>query len=124
MSSEEKRYTEEQMMGLVQREVQKQRMVDLETHVKNVEVATNKSYSNLTASVDALKDMITEYSRHVDACKNEIRKEIEEDYVSHVIFDMKIQQLETKITELWIRITVAVVAGVSILEIVMRFLIK
>ena len=94
-------YTEDEMRHVVSREVMKHRMEDFERGLTMLTNQVKDSNAKIQASLEALDHSLDKHYDHTDKCRNDIRDEIERDFVSKVEFATymsKIQSVQWRTT--------------------------
>jgi hypothetical protein len=96
--SEEKMMTESDAMHLVAREVAKQRMGDMERSIKEGELRTVASFSELKAQVGTLTTLVEKQSLHMEKATDNLREEIKKDFATKIEVAADFEKLNNTIT--------------------------
>ena len=94
-------YTADDVQHIVAREMARRQIEQLQ----NGQLETNKRLVEMTAAFNAelksLREMIASQPAQVDACRSELRHEIERDFPGRIEF----LELEDKVDRQWLKIT-------------------
>lgn len=117
---EDKLYTKDEVTSQVHMEVAKHRMEQLERHIKAIESNANKSFSSLQAGITGLRELMQEYNKRTAEDQIAFKKELEEDFVTVEVFNLRMTQMDKDIKSLWIRITTALTAVIVTAQVVSK----
>ena len=97
----ERMMSESEAMHLVAREVAKQRMGDMERSIKEGELRTVASFSELKAQVGTLTTLVEKQSLHMEKATDNLRDEIKKDFATKAEVTADFDKLNTKIDTQW-----------------------
>lgn len=119
---DQKTYTEEEIEQILARRMAAMQLTQLTDRVTRNEVKTAEVFSEIRASLTSLNDSISSHSGQVYKLRDELRNEMEKDFVTQKVFDAEMKRLELLISSQWQRITVAVSAVVLTIQIGFKFI--
>ena len=108
---QEKTYTENDLEHLVARRVAKIQMDGMEVRLNRHEGDTNKGFTELKLSIESLKETLQNSSTDIRQCRDDLKKEIGDNFVYEDIFRLEMTAMDKKIDDQWKRITLAVVVA-------------
>ena len=108
---EQKMYTEDDLNHIIARRVAKIQMDSLEGRISRNESDTNKGFSEMKAAIESLKETLQDSSLNIRKCRDELKKEIDDNFVYEDIFRLEMSAMDKKIDDQWKRITLAVVVA-------------
>ena len=108
---EQKMYTEDDLNHIIARRVAKIQMDSLEGRISRNESDTNKGFSEMKAAIESLKETLQDSSLNIRKCRDELKKEIDDNFVYEDIFRLEMTAMDKKIDDQWKRITLAVVVA-------------
>jgi hypothetical protein len=101
MPPHEKLFTEDEMTHAVAREVAKQRMSDMERSLKEGELRTVSSFSELKSQISTLTNLVEKQSLHMEKATDNLREEIKKDFATKLEVSSDFEKLNTKIETQW-----------------------
>jgi len=117
-------YSESEMKHVVAREVMKHRMDDYERGLMALTNQVKDSNAKIEQSLKGLDQSLDRHYAHTSECREDLRIEIERDFVTKVEFVTEMNKLDTKVDQLgatlgskidnnWVKVSTAcTVAGV------------
>ena len=104
----EKMMSESDAMHLVAREVAKQRMSDMERSIKEGELRTVASFSELNSKIGVLTALVEKQSLHMEKATDNLREEIKKDFATKIEVHSDFEKLNTKIDHQWSKLVLVV----------------
>lgn len=124
--SEEKLYSEAEVAELVERRVVKHDVDHLRRTVSHIQNTTSEQYNKIDANIDGLYEKFDikfgDMQDKVTACRDDLRDEIERDFVTKPEFITRVGQLESKVDRQWVKTTTAVTAVLTIAGFALRLM--
>ena len=117
---EQKMYTEDDLNHIIARRVAKIQMDSLEGRISRNESDTNKGFSEMKAAIESLKETLQDSSTDIRQCRDDLKKEIEDNFVYEDIFRLEMTAMDKKIDDQWKRITLAVVVASVTIQIAFK----
>ena len=117
---EQKMYTEDDLNHIIARRVAKIQMDSLEGRISRNESDTNKGFSEMKAAIESLKETLQDSSLNIRKCRDELKKEIDDNFVYEDIFRLEMTAMDKKIDDQWKRITLAVVVASVTIQIAFK----
>lgn len=106
--SEEKLYTESDLMHLAAREVAQQRMTDMERNIRQAEDRTLSAFSEIKTQIATLTNLVREQSAAMEKSQDNLREEIKKDFATKAELQSDFDTLNTKIDTQWSKLVLIV----------------
>lgn len=90
-------YSESDVQHLVAREVMKHRMNDYERGLSSLTNQVKDSNAKVDQSLKSLNESLERHYQHTSDCREDLRNEIERDFVTKLEFTTEMSKLDTKI---------------------------
>lgn len=113
-------YSESDVEHIVARRVMSHRLDDFERGHMSLVNQVKESNAKIEASLINLDKSLDKHYEHVTECREDLRGEIERDFVSKLDFMTEMSKLEGKVDRQWIKITTAVSVVLLIAGIVIK----
>ena len=114
---ESKMYTEDDLNHILARKMAKVQIDHIENKVITNEAENSKSFVEIKAMLDSIKKSIIESHDHLRTVRDDLKHEIDREFVNKDIYTLEMKAMDTKIDAQWKRIT----AAVSVAYIVIQF---
>jgi hypothetical protein len=108
MPPDEKLFTQDELLHAVAREVAKQRMSDMERSIKEGELRTVSSFSELKSQITTLSNLVEKQSLHMETATNSLREEIKKDYATKKELSAEFDKLNIKVETQWSKLVLII----------------
>ena len=119
----EKLYTEAEMQHHAAKEVAKQQLIDLKSSMKEGELRTATSLSELKEQIGKLTALVKENSLSMEKSTDGLRDEIKKDFATKAEVSADFKELNTKIDNQWQKL-VLIVSTITAVGVVLQFVLK
>jgi hypothetical protein len=115
-------YTDADIEHIIARRMAAVQIDQLTDRVVRNEAKTAEIFSDIRATLKSLQDSSTSSASHLYQCRDELRNEIENEFVTKTVFDLEMKRVEAMIESQWQKITIAVSAVVLTIQIAFKFI--
>ncbi len=123
----EKTYTETEMLHHAAKEVAKQQLIDLKSSMKEGELRTATSLSEVKAQLGSLMSLIEKQSASMEKTTDGLREEIKKDFATKAEVTSDFDKLNTKIDNQWGKLVLifATISAIgTLISVIAPFIIK
>lgn len=119
--SDKRTYTEEEFEDELEKRLIAKQVEDLSARMTRGEINNAEVFSEIKASLKNLEKTANSNVSQLHSCRDELRYEIDNEFVRKIVFETEIHRMEAIIQGQWKNITVAVSVAVLIIQFVFQF---
>ena len=118
---EKKTYTEDEIEHILARRMAAVQLDQLSDRVARGEVKNAEIFSEIRSSLKSLDASAATGMSQLYQCRQDLRDEIEAEFVTKTVFNLEMKRLEEMVQGQWKTITIAVSVAVITVQLVFRF---
>jgi hypothetical protein len=119
---EKKTYTEAEIEHILARRMAAVQLDQLSDRVARNETKSAEIFTEIRTSLKSLSDSNTTNMNQLYQCRQDLRDEIEAEFVTKTVFNLEMKRLEEMVQGQWKTITIAVSVAVITVQLVFKFI--